>query len=130
MQPAGQRFQPWWPFLCIALLCFTVFAAEHRIQLRSGRTSATVEGHFPKDGRDQLYVLHAHAGQHMRINIRPVTSQLITAGQVKSPSGKYDGGPGGVIFDSELTETGYYQIRISERQNKIPGKFLMELEIR
>jgi hypothetical protein len=49
---------------------------------------------------------------------------------VKSPSGKYDGGPGGVIFDSDLTETGYYQIRISERQNKMAGKFFSEVELR
>jgi hypothetical protein len=66
----------------------------------------------------------------MRINIRPVTSWLITAGQVRSPSGKYDGGPGGVVFDSDLVETGYYQIRVSERQNRIPGKFLLEVELR
>jgi hypothetical protein len=66
----------------------------------------------------------------MRINIKPVTSQVVTAGQVRSPSGKYDGGPGGVIFDSNLTETGDYQIRVSERQNKIPGKFLLEVELR
>jgi hypothetical protein len=65
----------------------------------------------------------------MRINIRPVTNQLITAGQVRSPSGKYDGGPGGVIFDSDLSETGDYQIRVSERQDKIAGKFLLEVEL-
>jgi hypothetical protein len=90
----------------------------------------TVEGRFPKAGTDQTYGLNARAGQHLRIDVRPVNHQLITAGQVKSPSGRYDGGPGGLIFDSDLTETGYYQIRISERQNKIPSRFLLEVELR
>jgi hypothetical protein len=118
-----------WRSLSISLTCLAALGAQYRIQLKPGRTSTIVEGRFPKSGIDQLYVLNARAGQHMRINVRPVTSQLITAGQVQSPSGKYDGGPGGVIFDSDLTETGDYQIRVSERQNKIPGKFRMEVEL-
>jgi hypothetical protein len=117
-------------FLCTALLSFAVLGAERRIQLKPGQSSTTVKGRFPKDGKDQLYVLNARAGQHLRIAIRPADSQLITAGQIKSPSGKYDGGPGGVIFDADLTETGSYQIRISERQNKMAGKFYMEVELR
>ena len=118
-----------WRSLSIPLLCLAAFGAAHRIYLEPGRTRTIVEGRFPKSGTDQLYVLNARAGQHMRINIRPVTSQLITAGQVQSPSGKYDGGPGGVIFDSDLTETGDYRICVSERQNKIPGKFWLQVEL-
>jgi hypothetical protein len=118
-----------WRSLTIPLFCLAAFAAQHRIQLKPGRASTIVEARFPKSGMDQLYVLSARAGQHMRIDIRPVTSQLITAGQVQSPSGKYDGGPGGIIFDSDLTETGDYQVRVSERENKMPGKFLLEVEL-
>jgi hypothetical protein len=117
-------------FLCITLLPFAVLGAEHRIQLKPGQNSVTIEGRFPRDGKDQIYVLNARAGQHLRINMRPVGSRVTTAGQVKSPSGKYDGGPGGVIFDSALTETGDYQVRISERQNRIAGKFFLEVELR
>ena len=115
--------------LCLPFICLAVFGAQHGIQLKPGATSTIVAGRFPKDGTDQVYVLSARAGQHLRIRIRPLTQRLITAGQVQSPSGKYDGGPGGVIFDSDLVETGDYQIRVSERQDKIPGKFVLEVEL-
>jgi hypothetical protein len=56
---------------------------------------------------------------------RRVDGAMADGSQMRSPSGKYDGGPGGVILDSDLTETGHYQIRLSERQYKIRGKFLL-----
>ena len=126
----GQKLPAAWLFICAALCCVTARGAERRIEIKPGNTSTTVAGRFPSSGTDQLYVLNARAGQHLLIRIRPITNQLITAGQVKSPSGKYDGGPGGVIFDADLVETGSYQIRISELHRRISGKFLLDVELR
>ena len=66
----------------------------------------------------------------MKIELKPLGPNLITAGTVASPSGKSDGGPGGVIFDSDLTETGDYKIRVFERQQTLPGTFALRVDIK
>jgi hypothetical protein len=53
----------------------------------------------------------------------------MTGGVVIYPSGKQDGGPGGIVFDSDLTETGKYRIRVTQRQGGISGKFRLSLKI-
>ena len=76
------------------------------------------------------FVMNARIGQHMRVKIVPIATRLITAGEVISPAGKLDGGPGGVIYDADLTESGDYRIRVFQRQNKVVGTFYLEVEIR
>jgi hypothetical protein len=109
----------------------TSLGAEVRpISFKPGQTSAQVEGQFTKNVTAVYFSLRARAGQHMRIQIKPVTPTLITAGVVIYPSGKQDGGPGGLIFDAELTESGEYRIRVTQRQSRAPGVFRLEVEIR
>jgi hypothetical protein len=58
-----------------------------------------------------------------------MTPELITAGIVIFPSGRRDGGPGGLIFDYDLTETGEYLIRVTRRENKVAGVFRLEVQL-
>jgi hypothetical protein len=105
-------------------------AGTQWIIFKPGQTSAMVEGRFSKDVTAVYYSLHARAGQHMRVNIRPLTPTLITAGVVISPSGKEDGGPGGLVFDSDLSETGVYRIRVTQRQSRVEGVFRLEVAVK
>src|SRR5262245_21608034 len=85
---------------------------DRRIKFRTGQTKARVKGRFTKSVSELYYIVGARSGQHMRVKITPVGKGLVTAGEVISPSGKLDGGPGGVIFDADLTESGDYRIRV------------------
>lgn len=105
-------------------------AGAQCIIFKPGQTSARVEGRFTKNVTEVYYSLRARAGQHMRVTITPVTPGLITGGVVIYPSGNQDGGPGGLIFDSDLTETGEYRIRVTQRQNRAEGVFRLEVQIR
>lgn len=116
----------------LLVLLLVVAAAEaesRRIHFAPGRTSAEVTGQFTAKSTESLFVVRASTGQHMKVEIKPLSPNLITAGTVDSPSGKSDGAPGGVIFDSDLTETGDYKIRVFERQEQRPGRFLLRVDI-
>ncbi len=83
----------------------------NRIVFRRGATSARVFGRLFGIRDKRYFVLHARAGQHMRVTI---TGAGPTRGIVTSPSGQQNGQPGGLIFDEDLTETGDYLIQVSE----------------
>ena len=120
-----------WTFPLLLLLVPVLDAAEPaRIQFQPGRTSAQVTGHFTTKVTERFFVARASKGQHMKVEIRPLTTDLITAGTVTSPSGKMDGAPGGLIFDSDLNESGDYKIRVFERQQQLPGKFALRVTIK
>jgi hypothetical protein len=104
-------------------------AGATRITFEPGKTSAQVEGRLAESGAAVYFSLVARTGQHMRVRITPVTKGLITAGVVIFPSGRQDGGPGGLIFDYDLTETGEYLIRVTRRQNKVAGLFRLEVQL-
>lgn len=72
---------------------------------------ATARGYLRGARDEALFVLRARASQHMRVEIR---GRGATRGVVIFPSGQQDGGPGGVIFDGILPETGDYPIRVTE----------------
>lgn len=57
------------------------------------------------------FTFHAHAGQHVKVKI---TGQGPTRGIVTSPGGQQDGSPGGVVFDSAVTQTGRYRLIVTE----------------
>jgi hypothetical protein len=85
--------------------------AQTRIYFARGATRATVRGYL-RGARDEAnFVLRAKAGQHMRVEIR---GQGATRGMVTFPSGQGDGGPGGVVFDGMLPDTGDYGVRVTE----------------
>ncbi len=104
-----------------------------RIRFARGAITANVRGRFTRNQPQVCYLLSARAGQHMTLNIVAVTPQLSTAGQVTSPSGEQDGGPGGVIFDEDLTETGDYRICVNQHtmgSNLATGVFVLEMMVR
>jgi hypothetical protein len=104
-----------------------------RIRFARSAITASVKGRFNKSQPRPCYVLQARSGQHMTVNIAAVTIGLAMAGQVTSPSGMQDGGPGGVIFDGDLKETGDYRICVFQHTmaTDLPaGEFILEVIIR
>lgn len=114
--------------LALSLLGQVKSATPRRIHFGVGKTVAEVKGRFTAKVTDQNFVLRALSGQHMKVEIKPISANLITAGEVTSPSGHSDGAPGGVVFDSDLSETGDYRIRVFERQQALPGTFVLRVE--
>ena len=104
---------------------------DHPIVFKPGETRAQVSGRFSKSVREVYFSFHANAGQHLLVAITPEAPRLITAGTVIYPSGKQDGGPGGIVFDSDLTESGKYRLRVTPRQSQAEdtGKFRVLVEI-
>ena len=103
--------------------------SDQPIVFKHGQTIAYAQGEFSGKNREAYYSFYATKGQHLVVRIRPVTPALMTAGVVIYPSGKQDGGPGGITFDSDLTETGKYRIRVTQRQGEVSGKFRLSIKI-
>jgi hypothetical protein len=123
----------WAPLaLTIPILCFGVSAqakkAPRRITFARGATIARASGYL-RGVRDEVwFVIRASAGQHMRVEVR---GRGPTRGVLFFPSGKQDGGPGGVIYDGEIDESGDYRIRVTESSmaNAWRGRFTVIVEI-
>lgn len=103
---------------------------NHPIRFKPGQTKAYTSGRFTKMVHEVYFSFHGTAGQHLLVQITPTTAELITAGTVVYPSGMQDGGPGGIVFDSDLIESGQYQLRVSERQSEMKGGFRVLVELR
>lgn len=95
--------------------CHPVFAQAEKAPLRitfaRGATVATGKGYLNGVHDSAWFVLRLGAGQHIRVEIGARGS---TRGVLIWPSGKQDGGPGGVIYDDTVDETGDYKISIGE----------------
>lgn len=66
-----------------------------RIKFMRGAISTQVRGRLTKSNdTESFYVVNAQAGDHMIVNIIPVTPGLATGGGVTSPSGKGMGSMG------------------------------------
>jgi hypothetical protein len=103
-----------------------------RIKFTVGAISAQVRGQLSKARMETFYVVKAKTGDHMIVNIIPVTSGLATGGMVISPSGDEDGQHGGIIFNSDLTETGDFKIRVEHNLmagENVNGSFILEVVI-
>jgi hypothetical protein len=118
-------------FLFLSSHAFAADQNDHPIVFKPGQTRVQVSGRFSKNVREVYFSFHANAGQHLLVTITPEATQLITAGTVIYPSGKQDGGPGGIVFDSNLTESGKYRLRVTPRQSQAEGtgKFRVLVEI-
>src|SRR2546425_11663280 len=93
-------------------------SADTLLRLKPGRTSLRVRGQFTKKNPERYYAVYARAGQHMRVEIIPLTANLHTEGNVKFPRSELEpGNPGGVVFDEQLPEDGMYRIRVGQRFN-------------
>ncbi|HEY2121542.1 MAG TPA: hypothetical protein VGH37_20345 [Candidatus Acidoferrum sp.] len=104
-------------------------ANDHPIVFKAGQTRGYADGQFSGKFHEVYFSFHACAGQHLIVQITPLTPGLLTAGVVIYPSGKQDGGPGGIVFNSELTESGKYRIRITQRQTDSKGRFRVSVEL-
>ena len=106
--------------------------APERIRFTVGAISGQVRGQFTPANERPRYVIKAKKGDHMVINIIPITRGLTMAGTVKFPSGQGDGGPGGVIMNSDLEESGDYVVEVSQHtmgSNYKSGSFILEVVI-
>lgn len=106
--------------------------AAQRIKFATGAISAQAAGQFTPANERVRYVIKARAGDHMIVNVIPVTKTLTMAGTVKTPSGEGDGGPGGIIMNSDLTEGGDYTIEVFQHtmgSNLTSGRFILEVVI-
>ena len=106
--------------------------APKRIKFAIGALSTQVAGQFTPANERVKFLIKAKAGDHMIINVIPLTKSLTMAGTVKTPSGEGDGGPGGIIVNSELTESGDYLIEVFQHtmgSNLTSGKFILEVVI-
>jgi hypothetical protein len=107
-------------------------AGTQRIRFKIGAISAQVVGQFSHAQPRPHYLIKAKAGDHMVVNIIPVTRGLTLGGTVTSPSGQGDGQPGGIIFNSDLTENGDYTIEVFQHtmgSNYKSGSFVVEVVI-
>lgn len=102
-----------------------------RIKFMPGAISAQVRGRLVKNA-ETFFVVKARAGEHMIVNVIPLTRGLMTGGIVSSPSGQEDGQHGGLIFNDDLTETGDYTIRVDPNlmgSERMDGIFVLEVVI-
>jgi hypothetical protein len=91
-----------------------------------------MRGRFTPLNERVRYVIKARKGDHMVVNIIPVTRGLTMAGTVRFPSGQGDGGPGGIIMNSDLDESGDYIVEVSQHtmgSNYKSGSFILEVVI-
>ncbi|HEY8185295.1 MAG TPA: hypothetical protein VIF64_04470 [Pyrinomonadaceae bacterium] len=106
--------------------------SAQRIRFAIGAVSAQTPGQFTPANERVRYVIKAKTGDHMIVNIIPVTKTLTMAGTIKTPSGEGDGGPGGIIMNSDLTESGDYTIEVFQHtmgSNLPSGRFILEVVI-
>jgi hypothetical protein len=115
--------------LLVSQIIWASTAADRRIRFKKGQTVVCVKGSLRHIHDEASFVLRARSGQHMRVNI---IADGPTHGVVIFPSGGQDGGPGGVIFDDRLTETGDYRIRVTESSmgEAWQGAFSLQVSIR
>jgi hypothetical protein len=112
-----------------ALSLANVAQAEKCLTVKAG--IAREIGQLKSDGREKSYCVYAHAGQTMKVTVKPLASDLVTRGYVISPlSRQNDGGPGGVIFNQKLSEEGRYEIRVGQRYEKKSGEFELSIELK
>ena len=102
------------------------------IQFPAGSKTAQVHGSITPPQKAATYGIKVEKGQHLFLNVIPQKG-FSTAGHIKLPSGKEDGGPGGVIFDGEVEETGEYVISIMPHhmaESADQGTFTLEVVLK
>lgn len=102
------------------------------IQFIPGALSAQAPGHFSGAGGQAVFTVQAEAGQFMIVNVIPQTPGLGTQGVVLFPGGGQTGGPGGVVMNQTLQQSGTYTIQAGQHQmasNLPEGNLLVEVII-
>jgi hypothetical protein len=114
--------------LTVAFGCRSFVGAAECLDVKGG--GAREYGRLPSDGSEKSYCIYAHAGQKMRVTIKPLTPNLVTKGIIIFPlSHHVEGGPGGVVFNGTLQEDGRYEIRVGQRYEAKSGEFEMVIEL-
>lgn len=110
----------------IALANAATFA-QTRIYFAPGATRAIARGYLRGVNDQADFVLRLKAGQNVRVEIN---GRGATRGVLIFPSGKQDGGPGGVIFDDKIDESGDYRVRVTESSmaNSWRGSFTLTID--
>jgi len=103
-------------------------ASDRALVFKRGQTRVVVHSRITRDNPRVCFSLRGREGQHMTVRIMP-SGTVLTSGHVMSPSGKADGGPGGIVFDNTIHETGGYRICVEPRQQSHPGSFRLEVSI-
>ena len=107
---------------------------SRRIRFEPGAISAQMRGRVTRQQAEAFYVLRVRSGQHMIVNVVPAAGPggATVSGTVTAPSGASNGGPGGIVFDEDLGESGDYTIRVAPnlRASNAYGAFLLEVVIR
>jgi|ERR1044072_2665127 hypothetical protein len=120
--------------LALILACASLNAfgqtqkAPQRIRFARGSTVARAAGYLRGVRDEKWFVLRAQANQQVRVEIK---GRGPTRGVLYFPSGKQDGGPGGIIFDGIIDEKGDYRIRVTESSmaNSWRGRFTVTVTI-
>lgn len=100
------------------------------IRFLQGALSAHAPGHFSSPYQQVEFTVQAQAGQFMIVNVIPRSPELGTQGTVTFPNGQGTGGPGGVVMNQVLQESGTYTIRAGQHQmasNLPEGDLLVEV---
>jgi hypothetical protein len=113
--------------LMLMAACATALEAPHTIELPPAGQTIQIAGQL--QGMDQVEVFHffARTGTILKIDI---SGKGAIRGIVESPSGQTEGGPGGMILNQELTETGIYRLRVKESTmgEAWQGEFTVRIE--
>src|SRR5258708_5302047 len=97
--------------VAVILFSSSIAQSQTRVYFAHGATRTTARGYLRGIRDEANFVLRAKSGQHMRVEIR---GRGATRGVVIFPSSGQDGGPGGVVFDGVLPDTGDYRVRVTE----------------
>ena len=113
-------------FAIMIIVCATIVSASaqtenapRRIVFARGATVGRASGYLGGMRDRAFFVVRLNSGQHIRVEI---IARGATRGVLIWPSGKQDGGPGGVIFDGDTDETGDYKISVGESMMAEPWR--------
>jgi hypothetical protein len=105
-------------FAIVIIVCAAIVSAwaqtensPRRIVFARGATVGRASGYLRGIRDRAFFVVRLNSGQHIRVEI---SSRGATRGVLIWPSGKQEGGPGGVIFDGDTDETGDYKVSVGE----------------
>lgn len=92
-----------------------VAASIKPIHFEQGAVTSKVEGILPPKQNDTWYQFKAEKGQYTVINLTAKKSveEIANVGVLHIPSGKQQGGKGGIVYQGCLPDSGTYKLRIA-----------------
>ena len=99
----------------LSQLSLAVPATTNDIRFTKGSIATTVEGVLSPKQDSIYYNLPAEKGQYAVINMtaKKGVEEIANVGVLHMPSGKQDGGKGGIVYQGCLPESGIYKLRIA-----------------